>query len=213
MKVKGVLFDYDGVLVDSIPDHARAWQRAMKDLGVNITLEDYYPLEGTRIIDIAKLFCSQHGLDSSLADEIVKKKKQYYKQDHTIAFYPGINEFLDFLISQGIKIGMVTASHGPMIRQTVPHDFLDKFDFIVSGDMWKKGKPHPEPYLSGLEEIGLEASECVVVENAILGVQSAKKAGIYCFAITTTLKRYQLHEADEVVDTFNELQERISSMI
>ena len=86
---------------------------------------------------------------------------------------------------------------------------LNKFDVIISGDDTEKGKPNPEPYLAAMQKLNILPIESLVIENAPLGIQSAKTAGAYCIAITTTLGREYLKEADEVVKNHRELFVRL----
>src|SRR3989338_4132396 len=203
--IKGILFDFDGVLADSMLDHFAAWKKAMKEFSVDITEEEYYPLEGMNVYEIAKKFCREHGLDVSCSMEIVHKKKANYIQNNTAVLYPGVEQILDALKARKVLIGIVTASLYEQLLHSVPSGFLARFDAVVSGEKTARGKPFPDPYLQGLAELKLQPEECIVVENAPLGIQAAKSAGIYCIGITSTVGRETLAEADEIVECFNGL--------
>ena len=83
-------------------------------------------------------------------------------------------------------------------RRTVPDGFLEKFDALVTGEDTRHGKPSPEPYLKAVEKLNLRPEDCLAVENAPLGIESAKKAGLYCAAVCSTLDRSYLTAADEI---------------
>ena len=91
------------------------------------------------------------------------------------------------------------------MRNTVPKNFLKKFDTVVSGDRTFRGKPFPDPYLKGLSDLNLKREECIAVENAPVGIKSAKNANLYCIAVCSTLDKSYLKEADEIVEEFKDL--------
>lgn len=212
-KLKGILFDFDGVLAKTMEDNFNAWKMAMKDYGVKIKADDYYVLEGMPLIAIAKKFCGLYNLDESLANDIVKMKEHCYLRNHKFEFYPGVKEFIDLLKSKKIRIGLITAALYPRLKKSVPLHFLKKFDAIVSGEKTNRGKPFPDPYIKGLFELNLKKNECIAIENAPLGIKSAKNAGIYCIAICSTLDKSYLSEADEIVDDFTQLGKRLNKYI
>ncbi len=113
------------------------------------------------------------------------------------------------MVSKKIKIGLVTASHYDQLGRLMDARLLSKFNFIVTGDEVKKGKPDPEPYLKGIEGLKLAADECIAIENAPLGINSAKSAGLYCIGICSTLDPKSLCGADEIINKFNELNKTI----
>lgn len=204
---KAVLFDFDGVLGDTIDDLCSTWQKAFRDYGIEIKLEDYPPLEGMKMVEIARRIGRKYGRE--LSDEecfgIKKLKDRYYLQDHKFSFYPGVPELIDRVKAKA-KLAIVSASPREKLERTVPKEFLQKFDVIISGEDTTEGKPSPQPYLTAIQKLNLEPEDCVVVENAPLGIQSAKAAGIYCIAITTTLSRESLIQADEIVRNHKGLQ-------
>jgi len=205
-KFKGILFDLDGTLANTMEDHLKAWQAVLKDYGIEINAEDLYPLEGMRLQEIAEKLFEKKNSNPPDPDEIVRKKDEYYLENHSFEFYPGVESFIDYLKRKKILIGMITAGLSERIFNSIPPEFLDKFDAIVTGEHTERGKPFPDPYLKGTELLGLKPAECIAVENAPLGIQSAKSAGMYCIAICTTLDLSYLEEADEIVEKFEDLK-------
>lgn len=208
-KIKGILFDFDGVLAKTMEDNYKAWKSAMKDFGANLKGSDYYPLEGIPVKDIAIKFCQKFNINESFCKEIVDKKERYYLRNHHFEFYPGVEKFIDLLKSKKILLGLVTAALSERLQNTVSENFLKKFDTIVSGERTPRGKPYPDPYLQGLSDLNLTSDECVVIENAPMGIKSAKKANLYCFAVCSTLDKSFLKEADEIVEEFKDLSKVI----
>lgn len=204
-ELKGVLFDCDGVLIKSMEDHFLGWKAAMKSIGVNLQEEDYYPLEGTPVSAIAKLYCQRFNIDLDEFDKIAKFKEEHYLQHHKLQFYPGVQEIVRQLRDKSVKLAMVTGGELDRIKRTLPAPFLSCFDVILTGEMVERGKPYPDPYLQAARALGLHPKECLVVENAPLGVQSAKSAGMYCIALTNTVDREKLSEADDIVSGIKEI--------
>jgi beta-phosphoglucomutase len=100
---------------------------------------------------------------------------------------------------------MVTAGRLTRLERSAPPGFLKRFDAIVTGEDTGEGKPSPEPYLCGARRLGVRPQACIVVENAPLGIEAAKRAGAYCIALRTTLDEQALAGADEVVASFEAL--------
>ncbi len=202
---RGVLFDLDGVLAKTMDDNFEAWKAAMRDFKTDIATEDYFPLEGMNLYEIAKILCKINNIDVSDYADIVKKKEEYYLKNNSFELYPNVEGFVDYLKSKNVLMGIVTAGLPERLHSSVPLEFLSKFDVVIAGDKTTRGKPFPDPYLKGAQELGLKPEESIVVENAPLGIQAAKSAGAYCIAICSTLDRSYLEEADEIVEKFEDL--------
>ena len=204
---KAVLFDFDGTLADTMHMHLLAWKKALSRHNINISADDYFPYEGMGMHELAVKFAQVSLLTDAQINELVEEKKRIYKsQNQKIKFYNGVNEFLNKLIKRNIRIGIVTASHMDQLVGTVGDEFLSCFDAIVTGDMVLRNKPYPDPYLCGAEKIQVHADECIVVENAPMGIRAAKAAKMFCIAIASTLPQSNLILADEVVPNFCALQ-------
>ena len=207
--IEGILFDFDGVIGDTITDLCITWQMAMKDFDVEISLEDYPPLEGMDMYKIAKTLGRKYGKEFT-EEECVKIKKtddRYYLENHTFKFFPEIHPIIDYLLASGKKLAVVTASPREKIERTVSEEFLRSFEGIVTLEDTRLKKPNPGPYLAGLKKLELPPGKCIVIENAPYGVTSAKRAGIYCVALATTMDRAHLKDADKTLSNHTELFE------
>ena len=202
--MKGILFDFDGVLARTMEDNFHAWRRVFLEYGAEITEKEFYPLEGMRLAEIAVALCSTYGVSADV-QEICRKKEAYYKEHNSFSLYPGVEELLERLAAASIPLGVVTGARRERIEHTFPLLLLKKFSAVVTGETGGRGKPYPDPYIVGAKEIGVLPQECIVVENAPLGIASAKAAGTYCIAITSTVSKEFLKEADEVVECFGDL--------
>jgi len=204
-KLKAILFDFDGVLGNTMGDNYKAWKTSFLDYGIEINREDYFPMEGLQLKEIAKILSLKYGLNNIDPEEIVLKKEKYYKEDNNFSFYPEVEEIINLLKERGLKLAIVSAANYQRLSDTVPKDFLSKFDSVITGDKITRGKPHPEPYLKAMEELNENYETSMVIENAPIGVTSAKNANLYCLAISSTMKPIFLINADEIAFEFKDI--------
>ena len=188
---KVVLFDMDGVLYDSMPNHGVAWQRAMKEFGIHFTLEDSYATEGARGVDtIRKYAKAQLGkeLSEEESQQMYDVKAAYFHEMPEAKVFDGVIDLMQKIKASGLKIGIVTGSAQLPLIERVTRDFgefVTKDQITTAYDV-KRGKPNPDPYLMGLKKAGnYLPAEGVVVENAPLGVHSGVAAGCYTVAINS----------------------------
>lgn len=202
-KFKAVLFDFDGVIADTMPDNFVAWQKAFKDVGVEIKENDYYPLEGYSTLDIAKILLKKYKKTEN-PKTISDSKHHYYLKFNTFRLYKEIKNIIDFLFKKNIELALVSGAKRSRIEWSLKN-LKKEFKAIVAGDDIKKGKPAPDPYLLAAEKIGHPSYSCIVVENAPIGIQSAKAAGCFCIALTTTMKNKELKKADVILNSHTNL--------
>ena len=188
---KVVLFDMDGVLYDSMPNHGVAWQRAMKEFGIHFTLEDSYATEGARGVDtIRKYAKAQLGkeLSEEEAQQMYDVKAHYFHEMPEAKVFDGVIDLMQKIKASGLKIGIVTGSAQLPLIERVTRDFgefVTKDQITTAYDV-KRGKPNPDPYLMGLKKAGnYLPEEGIVVENAPLGVHAGVTAGCYTVAINS----------------------------
>lgn len=205
MKFKAVLFDFDGVIADTMEDNYLAWHRAFKHYNVEISKQEYFLLEGLPVLEVARTLSGKHGLENADFHELAGLKGKYYRENHSFRFYPEVQGILENLRSRDLLTAIVSASTMERLKHTLAPQFLRAFDSVVSGDDTPVGKPNPAPYLKAIRDLNLKPPECVVVENAPLGITAAKKAGAYCVALTTTLERKYLQEADKILENHKQL--------
>ena len=208
MKIKNfktILFDFDGTLADTMQDLFLAWKRAFEDFEIEIKKEDYFPLEGMKLSEIAKTISKKYNLSADPL-KILELKERYYLEKYSFSLYPGVLNLISSLKNREVKIAIVSASPLEKLVKTAPEEFLSKFDVIISGNDTREGKPSPEPYLMAMKKLNVLPSECIVVENAPLGIKSAKSAGAYCIAVTTTLGKEFLQEADKIISKIKALE-------
>ena len=188
---KAVLFDMDGVLYDSMPHHAIAWEKAMRLNGITMTPADAYATEGARGIDTIRLFARQQlgrNLSEAEAQAIYDEKTQIFHSMGDAPIFDGVTDIMARIRQAGLSIAIVTGSgQRPLIRRLV-NDFgayLNEKHIVTAYDV-SRGKPNPDPYLKGLERLGrLHPWEGIVVENAPLGVRAGVAAGCFTVAVNS----------------------------
>ena len=205
---KAILFDFDGTIADTMQDLFLAWKRAFEDFEIEIKKEDYFPLEGMKLSEIAKTISKKYNLSADSL-KILELKERYYLEKYSFSLYPGVLNLISSLKNREVKIAIVSASPLEKLVKTAPEEFLFKFDVIISGNDTREGKPSPEPYLMAMKKLNVLPKECIVVENAPLGIKSAKTAGAYCIAVTTTLGKEFLQEADKIIPEIRDLEKNL----
>ncbi len=187
---KAALFDMDGVLYDSMPNHAVAWQQSMASFGIHMTAEDAYATEGARGIDtIRTMVRQQKGEEITLerAQEMYDEKTRIFHSMPKPVVMPGVVEVMKGMKARGWIIGVVTGSgQRPLINRLLTDfaDFLDESHIVTAYDV-TRGKPAPDPYLMGMKKVGTEPAETIVVENAPLGVKAGVASGAFTIAVNT----------------------------
>lgn len=189
--IKAALIDMDGVLYDSMPYHARSWHQLFLDLGVkNSNPDEYYLYEGMKGADtIGMILKRELGKETTEEErnEIYARKTNLFKHLGDAKPMPGAADMLKGLKKLGINTVLVTGSAQGTLLNSLNRDYPGFFppERRVTALDVKNGKPHPEPYLRGVEKAGVDPSEVIVIENAPLGVRSGKAAGLFTIAVTT----------------------------
>ncbi|NPA93934.1 MAG: HAD family phosphatase [Thermodesulfobacteria bacterium] len=214
--ISNILFDMDGVILNSMPYHVAAWKDAFQERGIAVDESVFYLYEGAIEPEVACQLFASSGAHLTTDDffDIHSRQKKYFldKYAKKVKPFDKVEELLTSLKERGIGTALVTSSHGDILEAVLPTYLRNMFDFVVTGDKVKRRKPHPEPYLIGIEGLGNGGpKKGVAVENAPAGIKSAKNAGLSCVAITTTLPKKYLQDADKIVDSHEELLEIFKS--
>ncbi|HEX8226302.1 MAG TPA: HAD family phosphatase [Candidatus Saccharimonadales bacterium] len=202
MKYKAALFDLDGVIIDSEPLHMAAFKSTLSAHGYQLSDTDYTEyFEGRSDEDGFRLYFSSMNKSVDLSSFMADKADAYLAiSAHQLIPYHGIQPLIKDL-SAHIPVALVTGS-----LRSEAETALDIcgvracFKTIVAADDVSNGKPDPEGYFKAASAVGVNPSECVVIEDSPSGVHAAKTAGMHCIAVTTTHLPSQLAQADQVVD-------------
>uniref|UniRef100_UPI004047678E beta-phosphoglucomutase n=2 Tax=Roseivirga sp. TaxID=1964215 RepID=UPI004047678E len=185
---KAVIFDLDGVIVDTVPAHYVAWKSIAEELGVSFDEEANEALKGVSRIDSMKKILALGGLkrsDIEILELTTKKNKLYVDIISKMTaddILPGVIDFMDLLKHQGIKMAVGSSSKNtPTILKCI--GLQDAFDAVVDGNQVTYSKPDPEVFLKGAIQLGESPEACVVIEDAISGIEAAINAKMKCIGI------------------------------
>ncbi|AKB77207.1 Beta-phosphoglucomutase [Methanosarcina horonobensis HB-1 = JCM 15518] len=211
--LKALIFDMDGVLVDSMPFHAAAWKKAFLDMGMKIQDEDIYAIEGSNPRNGLPLLIrkARKEPDDFDFETITTIYRQEFKRIFELKAFDGMKECLELLKSRYL-LSVVSGSDHFIVHGILDQLFPGIFDAVVTGDDVLNSKPHPDPFLKAVELLNVGKKECIVIENATLGVEAAKKADIYCIGVPTYVKPSELNKADLVVGDHKKLMEHLLSL-
>jgi len=189
-KPKAVLFDMDGVIYDSMPNHSKSWHDAMNDFGLDMPFSGAYQYEGMRGVETIKLLARQQWgreITEEEAQKMYAHKSDLFSNCPTAQIMPGIKQLMQQIKACGLKICVVTGS----AQQVLLEKLLNDFDGLISETLMvtaydvKNGKPAPEPYQKGMQKCDVQPWEAIVVENAPLGVRAAVAAKCFTIAVNT----------------------------
>lgn len=205
----GALFDVDGVLIDSPDVHARSWIDAFLPYGIKLTALRLHREEGRKSLDIARRIAADFNLnlDDKALEELIERKREQYRLNAPQGMRVDAQKAICELKESGWMIGLVSGSVQKNIRSVLGADELDMFDVLVTAECCSHSKPHPEPYLAACRRINLEPENCIAIENAPLGIASARAAGMRVVALTSTLPEAELSDADYIIDDLTGLPE------
>lgn len=207
-KIRAVLFDYDGVIADTMEDNFVAWRTAFAKSGQKIKRTDYFPLEGLNPQRIASVICHKYSLRTKQKD-IIREKENYYRNNNHFRIYPGVENVLAYLKDKKVNLALVSGSSSERLNFITPAKILSYFKVIITGDMVKRPKPSPEPYLKAIHLIKCSRQNSLIIENSPLGIESAFKSKIFCIALKTTIPKNLLKAdlvIDNIIDIKNELE-------
>lgn len=188
--LRAALIDMDGVLYDSMKNHTAAWYRMATEMGIECSREEFYLYEGmtgAATIDILFRRAYGHNATPDEARELYARKARYFTELGEPMMMPDADRMLGILRENGIERILVTGSGQQSILERIDRDYPGIFaeNKRITAHNVTHGKPHPEPYLKGMEMAGCNASQCMVIENAPLGVKAGKAAGCFTVAVTT----------------------------
>jgi len=205
-ETKAVIFDLDGTLLDNNSYHLKSWLEYLKNIGRNISEEEYNAnINGRTNTDVIKYI-----YDREMADEEILKytfeKEALYRELYKpfIKPIPGLINFLQILQQKEIPMAIATSGIQPNIDFMFEEVSIRQyFTEVVNSSHIKKGKPDPEIYLKTASLLNIPPKNCLVFEDAVVGIKSAKAAGMKVIAVATTQTKEELSIADMIIDDYN----------
>lgn len=178
VEIDAVAFDLDGTLIDSMDDHADAWERVLSAEGYEFNKDLYLLSEGIPLRTLIPMTTNYQAADSVELTRLISQKDRLYEQS-----VKGSNladcasELVKFFKDLGLPLALVTAGQRARVVKTLDKEILDQFDCVVCGDQLEFGKPYPHPYMFAADSLNVLPSEMLVVENAVCGAVSSYLAG------------------------------------
>lgn len=205
--MKAIIFDMDGVIINSEPLHFKIEKELLEKLGGNISDEELQSFAGTTDYNMWSKFKEMFKLKPSVEELIEAKKERFMKRIDEVEL---VDNFMDFMLSayeEGYILAIASSNNRRIVNAVVEKFQLGKYmKFIISGEEVNKGKPDPEIFLTAAKKINVDPSNCIVIEDATNGVKAAKAAGMNCIALKNLDSGNQdLSEADLIIEDFKEL--------
>lgn len=210
--IKACILDLDGVIVDTEPIQLEAFQRFLNDYHIHVSKEFLEGLVGysvhDNITDIKKRFFQNQEFDIASA---IQRRNEIYRQmiaQQELTPLPGVMELIAFCQQTKIKLALASSSDRQQvdtIMNRLVSNYRSVFDAVVTGDDVINKKPAPDIYFRTVEHLNLLPNECLAFEDSRAGVESAKAAGVICFAVRNRYAEDQhLQKADRIIDSIQE---------
>lgn len=213
--IQAIIFDLDGVIVDSEPLQVESFNETLSQYAVTLTADDFKPLVGKTQPEIFTLIKNRFGVSESTESLVARKREAYLRLVTTkIEAMPGLYELVDWLKGLGIKTGIASSSPLEDIRAVLRCIYSDDvFDAILSAVGLPRGKPHPDVFLLTAKELGVSPSQCVVLEDSGMGVEAAKRATMMCIAMPNFFtSHHDFSAADFIVKSLFEAKRVLESL-
>ncbi len=212
--IKAILFDFDGVLVDSELVNIKAGVKTFEDRGMPLTDEERAYVIGKSSVDYVPHFLKTRSIiDPDIHHSAIEELRRNYDAmwEDIVTLTPGVGKVLSSLKTRGKKLAIATTNrHSTIDRFFNTFGFIDVFDVVVTGEDVKRRKPDPEVYILAIQKLGIAPSECVVVEDTAIGIAAGKAAGLQCIAVPNVYTRdNDFSSADHVIGSLEGLLELV----
>jgi beta-phosphoglucomutase family hydrolase len=205
-ETKALIFDLDGTLLDNNSFHRKTWEAYLKNMGKLISEEEFNAHINGRTNKDAVEYIYGRKMSEEESTKYTLEKEALYRQIYKpfIKPVPGLLNFLEILNQKNIPMAIATSGIQPNIDFMFENIPIKKyFKVIVNSSHITNGKPHPEIYLKTASLLNISPENCLVFEDAVVGINSAKAAGMKVIAVATTQTKEELSIADMIVDDFN----------
>jgi HAD superfamily hydrolase (TIGR01509 family) len=209
--LKAILFDMDGVIVDTEPLHSKAYHLMFEAVNINVSEAMYQSFTGQSTLGICRTLVS-HFQITEPAEHLVALKRKFFKQifetDKDLQLIDGVLDLIKDYHSNGLTLVLASSASMPTINNVFKRFDLDQY-FVakLSGADLKASKPHPEIFIKAAEASGCKKSECMVIEDSTNGIKAAKAAGIYCVGFESPHSKNQDYSnANLVISDFSEIR-------
>lgn len=212
--LKAVIFDMDGVIIDSEPTHMKLENETYKKLGIEVTEEEHRSFVGATSYYMWEALKNKYKLNQTLEELIEYERNKYFEHLNSdeceIILIAGVKELIKDLHENGVNLAIASSSPLNVIEAIAKKFQIEEyFKVFVTGDYVKKSKPEPDIFIFASEKLGVNPDDCVVIEDSHNGVCAAKKAGMKCIGINSDATgRQDISMADLVINSFKEVNYR-----
>lgn len=214
--IKAVIFDMDGIIIDSEPEYLVKDLEFARAKNPNVRLEDLFGMVGSSREDAWG--CMARAVDNGqtweeLRDEFRESRDVYTEMDYRKLFRPEIRKILDFLKARGLQLALASSTQLSIIDRVVTeNDIKHYFEVIVSGAQFQRSKPDPEIYHHTAALLGLPEAECLVIEDSTFGVTAASRAGMKIAALIDHRFHFDQSLADYRMERLDEIREIVTAL-
>lgn len=212
--IKAVIFDMDGVIVDSEGLHQAALQKMLEVHGKKVAANYFQCFIGIHDKVILQQIKDELNIAESVEELLRQKEKYFFEQvKEKLKLFKGFRTFLTVVKEKNLRLAITSSSTRVYLNFVLEKfDLKHNFPIIISGEDIKHPKPDPEPYTKTIEQLKLKPEECMVIEDSIAGLRSAKAAGAHTIAVTNSFAAVNLSEADLVVNNLTEINANIIAL-
>jgi len=213
-KIQAIVFDFDGVVIDSEPLYRKAEEKFFAEYGVTIPSKDWKQFKGLSEEGFFKLASEKYGI-SAHSEELRNRSRELFLEEikHNLRYLPGFEEFFED-IKNKYRIGLVTSTPRLILEWIFCNtEIKNHFEYIITADDVKKRKPDPEPYLEICKKMNVKPEQVIVIEDSINGVNSAVAAGAITIGFTTSLSEEDLNAANFFAKSYDEIRKIIDAFM
>lgn len=212
--LKAVLFDMDGVIVDTEPLHYKAYHQMFDDVSIEVPEDIYKTFTGQSTLEICKILCHKFQLTKSPEELVAIKRKHFeylFNNDTDLQLLDGVLELIKNYHSHQLTLVLASSASMPNINRIFKRFDLDQYFMAkLSGADLKASKPHPEIFIKAAEASGFKKEECIVIEDSTNGIEAAKAASIFCVGFKSPHSVNQDYsKANKVISAFTEIHYKL----
>lgn len=205
--MKGVIFDMDGVIIDSEPIHKKLERELLEESGGDYSKINHENFTGTTDAQLWSAFKEQFNLEPSVEELVNIKRERFIANLHQISLVDDVLDFMASLRNIGCKLGLASSNNERAVEAVKDRFGLAEYiNVFINGEAVSRGKPDPEIFLTAAKQMGLKPEDCLVIEDSRNGVLAAKAAGMKCIGFQNKNSGEQdLSEADLIVSSYKDL--------
>ena len=217
-RIACIIFDMDGVIVNTEPLHKKAFFEVFASLGIEVSKELYHSLIGSSTINFCQKLVAHFQLDIHPEEIVLRKRAVFadlFQNDPSLRLLDGVEDLIRYLHEKEIVLVLASSSSMETIQRVFTRFHLDSYFLAkISGAELQESKPHPEIFEKAARIANIPKENCLVIEDSDNGITAANRAHIYCVGYKSKYSEQQtLQTADLVIEDFNELKERIEAQI